>query len=207
MVTDLSKLSGSGTVRLFLAVEVPNVVRASVARAREALPPLRGITWVQPELVHVTVRFLGPVPTLRVSDVEEAARYAAEGVQPHIVHLHGLGAFPNERQPRVLWIGLRDDEGLHALTLLHGWVEAALEARGFGREDRAFSPHLTIARTRDDMPSRDRRALGEAVQEAKERVRPDDAFRLDTLTVMRSDLSPSGPRYTPLARVPLGKRE
>lgn len=207
MVTDLSKLSGSEKLRLFLAVELPSPVRDSVARVREAFSASRGLRWVNPDLLHITIRFLGDVPAIHVSLVEEAARYAAEGVQPHTAHVSGIGAFPNDRQPRVLWAGLAEDEGAAALTRLHGFVEAALEARGFDREDRPFSAHITLARTRDDISSAERRSIGDALREVSERVSPAGEVPVDTLTVMRSDLSAAGPRYTPLVRVPLGRQQ
>jgi 2'-5' RNA ligase len=103
----------------------------------------------------------------------------------------------------VLWVGLERDEGYRSLEALFGRLEDALDARGLGREERAFAPHITLARTRDEISSAQRRALGEAIAAVRQRNRVTGAFAVRELIVMRSDLSRTGPRYTPLATLPL----
>lgn len=134
----------------------------------------------------------------------DASNEAAEGSRPFDLTVTGLGAFPNPRQPRVIWVGLERDAGYEALTGLFEDLDAALTARGFPREERAFSPHITLARARDRISVGERRELGTALAAAAEKTHVDERFRVTGLTVMRSDLGSGGPRYTPMARYTLG---
>jgi 2'-5' RNA ligase len=130
----------------------------------------------------------------------EAAGEAAECTRPFALSLAGLGAFPSLRKPRVIWVGLGRDEGYRDLQQLFKQVEGELGARGFSPEDRPFAPHITLARTRDAISEPVRRDLGTTLASVAERTEITGSFRVDSVTVMRSDLSQSGPKYTPIAR-------
>lgn len=203
----LSKHDVPGAVRTFLAVELPPACRAKL-RALQAQFADGGsiLKMVSPDLIHITVRFLGGVPQARLAALEEAARRAAARVEPFRLTLSGPGAFPNDRAPRVLWVGLERDEGYASLQRLFEVVEDELAARAFSREERRFSPHVTLARTRDTAASGERHRLGEMLARTKARHAPLGSFGVDALVVMRSDLSPHGPAYTPMATLPLGVR-
>ena len=177
-------------VRLFVAVEIPDRVRDAVASAiepwRERLGPAR---WVRPENWHVTVKFLGRTGPDLAERVREACRSAAAGIRPFRVGVEGLGVFPRPASARVLWVGLRDrDGGLPALA-------AALDrelAREFPPERRPFSAHLTVARFQPPRP------LADEIDELRSTVPDADAFRVSSLILFRSHLSPKGARYEPL---------
>jgi 2'-5' RNA ligase len=164
------------------------------------------VKWVAPDLLHITVRFLGGVAEARLPQVEQAAEAAASQSQSFSVRLAGLGAFPHARAPRVIWAGLEAGPGLDALVTLAGRVEAELRARGFPPEERAFSPHITLARTRDNLPASEQRHLGEVFVEMQGRLSLGGDLPVRALTIMRSDLGRSGPTYTPLAHLPLGRK-
>ena len=115
---------------------------------------------------------------------------------PFDISVAGLGAFPSPTRPRVLWAGLR--EGREALSSLAEAVDVALARLGFPRDDRAFSPHVTLARVREP---RRAPALAEALTAAA--TQPFGRVGVREATLMRSDLSPRGARYTPLAAAPL----
>ena len=130
-------------MRLFVALDIPENVCSALAalvnRLRAACPEAR---WVRMEGVHVTLKFIGEVPTEKL-DVIKAAFATVPGRAPISLNFEGLGFFPSERRPRVLWAGISCGPELAALAEA---VEMALAPAGIPREDRAFSPHLTLAR-------------------------------------------------------------
>lgn len=204
MTTNLSKYDRPSEIRVFVALELPPALRDELSalqlRFGRAADAAR---WVAAELLHVTVRFIGGVSEERAAAVIRAAQEAAQHGAPFSLSIGALGAFPHERSPRVIWIGLEGASGRAALQALHTRLEAELAAADFTREDRAFSPHITLARAHDRAGAEGRRLLGEALVQARSRGPVTAGFDVDHLTVMRSDLRAGGPRYTPLARVPL----
>jgi 2'-5' RNA ligase len=204
----LSKPEAEVSVRTFLAVELPRDQQEALGRIERHFEAQRSIVkLVAPQLLHLTLRFLGPVPHARLNEVEDAAAQAAGTVPSFSLELTELGAFPNERAPRVIWAGLASNAGLDTLRRLFVETETALESRGFGREERGFSPHITLARARDGISSSQRRSLGETLAGVKGSTSVSGCFPVRELVVMRSDLSPAGPRYTPLARAALAGGE
>jgi 2'-5' RNA ligase len=203
MAPNLSKRP-AGTIRTFIAIELPAPIRAALASIGDQLSGHAGVLkLVAPDLLHLTVRFLGGVPPERIAAVEQAAQEAAAGFPPFRLQLGPVGSFGGSA-PRVVWVGLRRDAGTEALHRLFGRLEDALYAHGFERERRPLSAHLTLARVREEAPRPLVRALGETVARLAAGPPPSGSFEVEALTVMRSDLSPQGPRYTPLAHAPLG---
>ena len=133
--------------RLFFALELSDEVRDGLEQLRTRLQHhLPDAHWVRPELMHVTVKFLGNTPDDQVGDVIEAGLAAVEGAGVCRLEAAGLGAFPGARRPRVVWVGLRGDLSPLARVVQH--LETALEGLGFPKERREFSPHITLARAR-----------------------------------------------------------
>lgn len=158
------------------------------------------IGWVRPEGIHLTLKFLGEIPEAQVEAVGAVVRRAASAVGPFVLEARGLGAFPNPRAPRVLWLGLHGEPGaMDALQRLQAAVEEGVAGLGFQRDDRAFTPHLTLARVRD----RGAAAPLEQVL-AADRDRVVGGFQADALALIKSELRPSGAVYTTLVEVPLG---
>ena len=185
-------------VRTFVAIEIPPVAQAVLAAAQEALRTVRGtqegVKWVRPEIVHITLKFLGNVPASRIEAVGDAVARACAGVPAFSLYLSGAGAYPNTRRPRVVWVGLKGK--LDVLAHLQAMVERELADEGFPPEERKFSAHLTLGRVRRNADREAVRALGEAV--AGLRIKDSEPFLVEAVQVMRSDLRPSGPIYTPL---------
>jgi 2'-5' RNA ligase len=178
-------------MRLFVALDIPESVRASLAalipKLRAACPDAR---WVRIEGLHVTLKFIGE------TSIEKAAatKTALTGLpsrSPISINFRGLGFFPNSRRPRVLWAGVEAGSELAALAAA---VEAALDPLGIAREDRAFSPHLTLARF--DTP----RGL-EALHAAVEKSAPLEFGNTTAqeFHLYQSVLKPGGAEYTRLA--------
>ena len=190
-------------VRTFVAIEIPPVAQVILAATQEALQAIRGardaVKWVRPEIIHITLQFLGDVPAARVRAVGEAVARACADVPAFTLRLSGAGAYPNLRRPRVLWVGLAGR--LDVLAHLQSMVERELAGLGFAPEERAFSPHLTLGRVRRDADPAVVQALGQAV--AGLQIEDSEPFLVETVQVMRSDLRPEGPIYTPLRVVPL----
>lgn len=154
------------------------------------------MSWVAPENFHLTLKFLGGVDEARVTAVAGALHEAAAPHAAFDIEIVGLGAFPSATRPRVLWAGVR--AGHDALAALADAVDGALARLGFPREERAFSPHVTLARVREP---RRAPALAGALSAAAAQLFGRVVVREATL--MRSQLSPRGARYTPLAAAPL----
>jgi 2'-5' RNA ligase len=154
---------------------------------------------VVPENFHVTLKFLGGVDGDRVVSLVDALRVAATGRRAFDLEIVGLGAFPTATRPRVLWAGVTT--GAAPLGALAGAVEDAMAGLGFEREARAFSAHITLGRVREPVRAP---ALAEALGAAG--GRPFGRVAIDRVTLMRSDLSPRGARYTELASIPLSPR-
>ncbi len=150
--------------------------------------------------IHLTLMFLGDVESTRIEAIRSALSEPLHGVLPIGLELGGNGAFPSLERPRVLWAGVRMPDG--DLVLLHGRIEQAMAGLGFAREDRAFSPHLTLGRVREDAGSVYLRAIREAIGDTA-RETP-QAFSVTKVTLFRSQLKPEGAVYSVLAEFPLG---
>ena len=130
-------------MRLFVAMDIPEEVRAAVAVLVERLrPSSRDAHWARIEGLHVTLKFIGEIPEEKLGPIVSALKDVVFA-KPIAFRFRGLGFFPNERRPRVLWAGIDSGPELAALAAA---VETALIPLGIAREDRAFSPHLTLAR-------------------------------------------------------------
>ena len=188
-------LEGENTLRVFCAVELPDELRARAAervrRLRSEFPEVRA-SWERPEKLHITLKFLGELEPARVEELSRAAARAVATVEPFDLIVDEPGSFPPHGQPRVLWLGIRDDSG--SLAFMHRALEEACAAVGFARESRAFRPHLTLARLRSPH--------GASELAAAHRDAPfgPQSFKVSELVVMRSELGPGGSRYTPLSR-------
>ncbi len=183
-------------MRLFLAVFPPVEVRRAACGFIEALRrPGDGLSWVKPENLHYTLRFLGEVGEDGARRAAEAATEAAVKSRAFASALGGIGAFPDPRRAHVLWVGM--SEGGEALVALARDLDRALARRGFGAPDKPFSPHLTLGRVRE--PRRDWTA-------ALAELRPVDLparFTVDRICVVESQLNPRGSIYTVRAEAAL----
>jgi RNA 2',3'-cyclic 3'-phosphodiesterase len=180
-----------------VAVLLDEAVRSSLGAEIDRLRSLAGgVSWVAPVNLHVTLKFLGGVDPGRLDAVRESLVRAVEGLSTFDLVVEGLGAFPSATRPRVIWGGVAS--GREAMVALAEGVERELAALGFARETRAFSPHVTLGRVREPRPNRD---LAAAIERG--RGLSFGAVRVDRVSLMRSDLSPHGARYTELGFAPL----
>ncbi len=130
-------------MRLFVAIEIPPGVRAAIADfIREFMPIAPQAKWVRRENMHITLKFLGQVDPGRLAAVQSALA-AIRSDTPVTLDFHRLGFFPNEKRPRVFWIGT---EASANLKILAAEIDQSLHKLGFPLEDRPFTPHITLAR-------------------------------------------------------------
>ncbi len=188
--------------RLFVALEPPEPIRRRLGAIADELRRGAGrhageVRWVPAENVHLTLQFLGAVPEERVPAVEAALREAAQAARPLSLAVRGAGGFPNARRPRVLWAGLEGD--LAPLSALVAGIGARLAKLGFPPEERPFSPHLTLGRSREG-----RGAPGLAGALAGIAEEASAPWRAAEVVLFESHLSPRGPRYEAIARISLG---
>jgi 2'-5' RNA ligase len=188
-------------IRAFVAIELPEAVRAGLGRIQGQLKPGHEgvVRWVDPKGIHLTLKFLGNIAEAKVPAVVEAVRGAAAGVGHFRLGVGGVGAFPNLQTPRVVWVGLGGD--LENLTALQKATDRALAALGFPPEGRPFTPHLTLGRVREMASRAERRALGEAVGRLK--AEASVPMEVSSVSLMRSQLTPAGAIYTCLASIAL----
>jgi RNA 2',3'-cyclic 3'-phosphodiesterase len=176
-------------MRLFAAVPIAEPARGEIAgllsRLREPGWPLR---LVHDHGLHLTLKFFGEVPAGRLEVIEEAVRAAVPGTGALQLQLSDLGAFPSERRPRIIWVGL---DGPPGLELLQDRLERRAEAIGFPPEGTPFRPHVTLARVREG-----HRLPGGALESLEGRYEP-VGFVASELVLYESLLARDGPRYEP----------
>jgi len=189
-------------VRSFIAIELPEEAKIGLGKLRNELERTEYtfVKWVNPEGIHLTLKFLGNIPFKQVAEISEAMEGATQGISPFYLEISGLGAFPNLKQPRVLWVGISGE--LDKLLGLQRNIDSALSPLGFTKEERPFVPHLTLARIRETASHGERRAFGELVVSTSF----EDKYHIaaDAINLMRSQLTPAGAIYTRLSLVGLG---
>jgi 2'-5' RNA ligase len=186
------------TVRTFVAVNLDPELKEALARVQERLKATRAdVGWVRPENLHLTLKFLGHVEESRSGLIVEAVGAATQGYGSFHLELGGLGAFPQPRAARVVWVGA--SRGAEALAALQAKIEAGLEPLGFPREERPFTAHLTLGRVRG--PARREQLAVALTSMAAEAL---GEMVVDRIELMKSDLHPAGARYSVLQSFPLG---
>ena len=185
-------------MRLFVAIELTPEVRDALQEVQNALGRATdGVRWVRPELLHLTVKFLGETPDGEAPRVAGALARSAARSKRFEMQLTECGCFPPRGPVRIVWVGTHDGSG--ALQECVNAVEDEMEGIGFPIESRAFSPHLTIGRAKE---GRSAGAVRSAVEGGK--VKPVRQSVCE-LTQMSSVLSPKGPSYNVVSRAKLGK--
>lgn len=184
-------------MRLFIAIEIPDEIKKEMVGVQDQLRKANvDASWIRSEGIHLTLKFLCEVPEAKIGAILGGLQTAAGGTGPLKFSVSGVGTFPNPNNARVVWIGLGGD--IEQLTRLQIAVEQAMVLVGMAREGRKFTPHLTLGRIKF-IRSRDRWI--KALDEMKDISLT--GFVATSVSLMKSELKPSGAVYTEMGRVEL----
>lgn len=188
-------------LRAFIAIEIPTEIKQQINVQTAALRQKLGssVRWVSAENAHLTLKFLGDIPPIAIDSLTCMLKEKAEQTPPFDIAVVGLGAFPNLRQPRVIWVGLNAPA---TLTKLQKTLDAAVTDPELPPEKQAFSPHLTIGHVRQPLSDAEKRAIPEALQNTQ--IGCLGNFTVQSIGLFQSELKPAGPIYTCLSTVQLG---
>ena len=187
-------------IRAFIAIELSPEIRQQLGLLIQKFKALRfqAVRWVAVENIHLTLKFLGETNRADLDKLSKILISRSADFSPFTFQVNGMGAFPSNRKPRVVWVGLPASP---ALLELQAAIEDAATQIGIPAEERGFSPHLTLGRVRNDASPADLQTLGSALISMQA---SDFGFMTAaSFTLFRSDLRPQGPLYTPLAHFPL----
>jgi RNA 2',3'-cyclic 3'-phosphodiesterase len=191
------------TVRTFIAIEFSTSLRQTLGNVSKQLANSitnRVVNWVKPDLIHLTLKFLGDTSENALPNISQTLVQAVSQIQPFTITTSQLGCFPNLRAPRVVWIGL-EPESARKLIALQQAVEAAIAPLGFPTEARSFSPHITLGRVRRETLPPITAKVGQAAKTAPPLTPTTET--ITSVVLMKSDLRPGGPVYTPLFTINL----
>lgn len=190
-------------LRVFIAIELPapacDAIQKETSRLRQTLGS-DFIRWIPSSNMHLTLKFLGDTAASHLDFLKQMLVREAELHPPFDMQLGGLGCFPNQRNPRVLWVDIHAPADL---TSLQRGIEAGASRLGYKPESRPFSPHLTIGRVRENVSLTEIQKIRAALAT----VQPGNvtSARVDSVHLFKSDLQPGGSVYTKLFSTPLSK--
>jgi 2'-5' RNA ligase len=187
-------------LRCFIAVEIPGPVKRSLGDMIANLKKSGSdVKWLPPENIHITLKFLGSTDESLLEKIKGSLSKKFSPYSPFYITISGVGCFPDERRPRVVWVGTHESSG-HVRDV-HKAIEAEMAKFGFPVEEREFSPHLTIGRVK----GRKGMAALMKMLDAYRQVSFGD-LEVGGVTLMKSELNPAGAKYFPLAEIPFGGR-
>lgn len=183
-------------MRCFIAIELPNTVKSSLVRLQDELKKCGAdVRWVNPDNIHLTLKFLGSIKEELVKKILDAMKKVCGNYNSFNLAIKGIGMFPGPKSPRVLWLGIENNGTLKALQTD---IDGEIAGLGFEREEREFRAHLTLGRFRSSIG---KEKLFDAVDLHKK-----DSFgtiSVSFTSLMRSDLNPDGARHTRISDAPL----
>lgn len=191
-------------IRAFIAIELPPDIQNRLEQVSQQLQQVLAgspIRWVQTSNMHLTLKFLGDVSEKNLDLLTEMIRNEAESHFEHEFSVGGLGAYPSLKRPRVIWVGV---EAPAELLALQTGIENKTVKLGYPREERPFSPHLTLGRVSRSVTNQENRRIGEALQVVK--IGFLGVVFVKEIRLYKSVLKPSGPEYTSLFTASLAKK-
>ena len=189
------------TVRSFIAIELPEKLKTELEElvSRLKSESRTGVKWVNPQSIHVTLKFLGDVPVDRLDEITGALKDALHGIKPFRLTVAGLGVFPNPQRVRVAWVGVSGK--MDALERLQQRVDSELALLGFATESRKFTPHLTLARVGERVSPIERQGFGQVIE--KTPFEASNNIRVKAVHLIRSQLTSHGAIYSRIGTVEL----
>ena len=188
-------------IRSFIAVELPAELKKELTeleiQLKKNCPPV--VKWVDPNNIHITLKFLGEISEAGIDELMLAIEESANGTAPFNLAVCNIGAFPNLERVQVIWVGVKGE--LEKIAQLQKKIESNTEQLGFTPESRSFTPHLTLGRVRDDARPNDRLRLGKLL--ANTHFSAVHNVDVNTVRLIKSQLTPAGPIYTCIGSVML----
>ncbi len=187
-------------IRAFIAIELPDRLKVELDKLEVQFKKegQTWIKWVDPNSIHLTLKFLGNISTSSIGQITVEMEEATRGIHPFLLEVQDLGVFPNLKRIQVVWVGLSGE--IDKVILLQKRLESNLERLGFVSEKRKFTPHLTIARLRDQATPDKRQRFGQTISGTKFKA---GFFNVDGISLMRSQLTRQGAIYSRLSSVRL----
>ena len=183
-------------MRSFIAIELPEGVKSAISELQQEFKKCKAdIRWVKPDNIHLTLKFLGDTDEKIFDSIVEATKEACIVYKEFALEIKGVGVFPNMRAPRVLWVGISDNDSLSGLQKS---VEDGLIKLGFSPEKRRFRPHLTLGRFKS---SSGKEGLYDKIEEHKNLKL--GSIEVKSIFLIKSELTPSGSEYTKIAGIDL----
>jgi len=190
-------------IRSFIAIELPEEVKAGLtelqARLKSGMQP--AVKWVDPYSIHLTLKFLGNIAVDKIAAITKAMEEAAQEISPFQLKVKDLGVFPNLRRVQVVWVGINGE--VDKLSQLQQRIELNLVPLGFAPESRSFMPHLTLARLRERASPDERQKFGQLIAGTK--LEAVYTIKVDSINLMRSQLTREGAIYSQISSVELKK--
>lgn len=179
-------------MRTFIALELPGEIKSSLAKLQEELKTSQAdVKWVEPENIHLTLKFLGEIEEKKLDKINKILEDIAGEKKYFPIRISNLGAFPKINFPRVIWIGI--DKGDEEVKKIAKKLEDGLAEIGIQREDRPFSSHITIGRTKSAL-NRDK--LIQGLNNLANKLSEENLeFVVKKITLFKSALTPKGPVY------------
>jgi RNA 2',3'-cyclic 3'-phosphodiesterase len=188
-------------LRAFIAIELPGDLQKAISQVIQLLQNKAGkpgVRWVAAENIHLTLKFLGDVSPAAVAAIQDSLGAEVSLHPTFSIKIGGLGTFPNQKRPRVIWLGV---EAPPELDTLQRGVESATTKLGYLPEDRPFSPHLTLGRVRETASASELAALTSTLKEIK--IDTLGVISVEKIHLFKSELQPGGSVYTRLYSAPL----
>ena len=177
-------------MRAFIAIELPQEIKDTLGRLQQKLKAAGAdVKWVEPKNIHLTLKFLGEIDEQTKDRVSAKLSEISAGTKQFTFSLSCLGAFPNTKSPRVIWIGI--EQGDIEIKAIADAIETQLESINIPKETREFSSHITLGRTRS---SKNRQELANALSELSLKSLKNQ-FPVTKITLLKSTLTPRGPVY------------
>ena len=191
----------SELIRAFIAISLPDTLKKELDELEKILkrrcPDV--IKWVEPVSIHLTLVFLGQTTDDKIEEINFGIEDATSGISPMKLTVKDVGAFPGLNRAQVIWVGLQGE--LSLLAALQQRITNNMEQLGFPKEERSFSPHLTLGRVRNYTSPEDRQKIGKVLSEIK--FESAHTINVNEINLMQSKLTPAGAIYTKLSGTPL----
>jgi len=192
-------------VRVFLAIDLPQELKKELFNLSKVLN-CEGLKlkWVEEENLHLTLRFFGNISENLVEKIYEKCKDVCKKLEPFELELDLASYFPLKGTPRVIWIGI--NSASNNLFKLDNLLKKAFKPLKLKEEREEFYPHVTLLRIKEKTDPVALKKFFEEIKKASEKLKG-KSFLVKELIIFKSDLFPSGPKYTPLKTIPLGEKK